>query len=156
MKQVFVFLWLVIGGCTSVFGQKTTVKAEVSADTIEWGNYLSLEVSIKGSAQQVQLKPFELKDFEIVGGPMQSSSYSNINGKVSQMSTYTFHLQPKQSGALKIESIPVSVDDEEIQTKPIGVYVIENQENSYQQNRIDRPTPSEGQKTKKNRNTIRI
>lgn len=156
MKRMMTFLLVFVGTSFSIFCQKTVVKAEVSADTIEWGSYLTLEISIKGTAQNVQIKPFDIQDFDIVGGPMQSSSYSNINGKVSQSATYTYYLQPKQVGKLKVEPISVWIDGEELSIKSIPVFVAENPDGSYETTVPQHSYPTEQTKPKRSRTSIRI
>src|SRR5210317_2175220 len=49
--------------------------------------------------------PFE--NFKIVAGPMQGSNYSNINGKVSNTISRTYHLRALNIGTFNIDKASV-------------------------------------------------
>ena len=62
-------------------------------------------------------------DFELYGGPFQSSSYSFINGKQSQSIEYKYVLLPKNSGTFTIGKASIKLDDEVLETKPLTITV---------------------------------
>ncbi len=96
-----------------------TVRSEVDARRIGAQDQVQLTITIEGSGAPDEVDPPSLVNLDVVGGPMQSSQYSIVNGRVSQARTYTFVLQPRAAG--KAEVGPVHVGDQVAPAIPIDV-----------------------------------
>lgn len=72
---------------------------------------------------------FEAPDwnnFELVSGPMQSSSFSMINGVTTQKTSYTYYLKTDKEGTSTINPATIYVDGKALKTDWEKVAVVEN------------------------------
>ncbi len=111
--------------------QESKFKIEVSADTLLAGNYFELKFTIEDMDGKFEAP--DLSDFDIVGGPNTSSSFSMINGNVSQSSSYSYYLKPRDIGVYTIPPAFVLADSDTLATMPIDIYVIPNPDGIIQQ-----------------------
>ena len=98
---------------------------EVSNTEILLGNYIEVKFTLKNAKGQKFEAP-NFKDFDIVGGPNQSSSFSMMNGETTQSISYTYYLQPKASGNFYLEPAFIEADGVTLETQPIEIMVLEN------------------------------
>jgi hypothetical protein len=96
-----------------------TVRSEVDARKVGIQDQVQLTITIEGAdaPDGVDLPP--LVNLDVVGGPMQSSQYSIVNGRMSQSRSYTYVLQPRAAG--KAEVGAVRVGDQVAPAIPIEV-----------------------------------
>ena len=115
------------------FAQKEpTFEVEVSTDSILMGNHFQVTFSVKnGQGENFQLPEFS--DFQVVGGPNQSSSYSVVNGNVTQALSYSFYLEPIEIGNYYIEPAGIEIDGKYYETEPIAITVVANPDGIKQQ-----------------------
>lgn len=167
-KLLFLITFLALSiGC---FAQKTaSFIVEVTTDSILMGNSFKVTFSVK-NGQGVNFDLPEFADFHVVGGPNQSSSYSMVNGDVTQEMSYSFYLKPKEIGNYYIEPAGIEIDGEYYETQPMEVIVVPNPDGIKQQSEEKRgadffrefdfptsPTPPEPPaKKKKKRKTYRL
>lgn len=110
------------------------------------GDVLEYKVSLENINGSVDLPPFD--GFSVVGGPNSSSSFSMVNGKVSQSKSYTVYLSPRKAGLLTIDAPKVKENAGKIQSKPVQVFVIsENGED------VSSQIPSSGRESDSARST---
>lgn len=122
----------VIYTCCALFftivasAQAPKFSVEVSGDTILLGNYFELKFSIENASSN-QFEPPSLGEFHLIGGPNTSTSMSIVNGEVSQSSSYTYYLEPKDIGSFTIPPAYVTVGEEQVlETPPIDIMVSPN------------------------------
>ena len=77
-------------------------------------------------------EPPSFDGFTVVGGPNQSSSFSMVNGKVSQSMSYSYYLEPQDIGNYYIEPANVKVGNEVLETEPKQILVLANPDQVYQ------------------------
>lgn len=100
---------------------------KVSMDSILYGNYFQVVFSLENAkGQDFQAPAFE--DFYVKSGPNMSSSFSMINGEVSQSISYTFYLEPKDVGNYYIQPASIAVGESMLETEPIEIMVVPNPE----------------------------
>ena len=132
MKKLL-FLITLIALSVTCFGQKETkFTVEVSTDSILMGNHFEVTFSVE-NGQGVNFQLPEFADFHVVGGPNQSSSYSMVNGDVTQQMSYSFYLEPKDIGNYYIEPAGIEIDGESYETQPMEVIVVPNPDGIKQQ-----------------------
>ena len=125
MKKLF-FTTLILLVSIFCFAQKeTTFNVEVSTDSVLMGNHFKVSFSVE-NGQGVNFQLPEFADFHVVGGPNQSSSYSMVNGDVTQQMSYSFYLEPKEIGNYYIEPASIEIDDEYYETQPLEIIVVPN------------------------------
>lgn len=98
---------------------------EVNRDSILMGNHFKVSFLLE-NGKGINFQVPEFQDFEVVGGPNQSSSFSMVNGEVSQKMSYSFFLRPKMEGSFFIEPASIEVDGEVLETLPLEVNVYPN------------------------------
>ena len=105
--------------------QDALFKVEVSSDSVLLGNYFEVKfILINQSGTQFQPPSFE--GFNVVGGPNQSSSFSMVNGKVSQSMSYSYYLEAQDIGFIFIDPASVKVGNEVLETDPLKILVLDN------------------------------
>ncbi len=67
--------------------------------------------------------PPDFKNFKVLAGPSQSSSFSSINGKTSYKLTYTYVIQPTAKGTFTIPSATVTYEGEQIKSNTVRITV---------------------------------
>lgn len=96
--------------------------------------YFQYEVNSEGT----DFKSGDLKDFNVLGGPSQSSnsSISIINGRMTQSRTitYTYVLSPKKTGKLNISPGSIKVGGKEYRSNPVTIEVVQGNQNRTQSN----------------------
>ncbi|MFK8005294.1 MAG: BatD family protein [Saprospiraceae bacterium] len=98
---------------------------EVSNTEVLLGNYIEVKFTLKNAKGQKFEAP-NFKNFDIIGGPNQSSSFSMMNGETTQSISYTYYLQPKTIGNFYLEPAFIEADGMTLETQPIEILVLEN------------------------------
>lgn len=109
--------------------QEKQFSISVSKEAVLLGNTIKVEFTIKNV--QGSFEGPEFAEFDVLMGPNSSSSYSNINGKVSNTSTYTYIIKPRSEGEFFIENayiIDKNDKDNGMQTEPFKITVLANPE----------------------------
>jgi hypothetical protein len=85
------------------------------------------EVAFVINASASNFTPPPFTDFEIAGGPNQSSSIQVINGQVSQNITLTYVLVPKREGKLTIGAASIISNGQKLESAPITIEAVKGQ-----------------------------
>ncbi|HIC52014.1 MAG TPA: VWA domain-containing protein, partial [Candidatus Marinimicrobia bacterium] len=106
-----------------------TVQIFAYPNKVEEGDVITLSVEAVGSESfaELDVSPIE-KDFMIVSGPAQQTSYQWINGKATSSKTLTWTLVPNKKGQLTIPRLSGTIDGKPFTGEPIEILV----DNSYQ------------------------
>jgi len=125
MKSIFLTLFSLFISFTLLAQEGATFKVEVSTDSVLLGNYVEVTFTLENaSMEDFQVPTFE--GFRIVSGPNQSSSFSMMNGKVSQKASYSYYLEPKDIGNYYIPPATVSTGEQVLETMPVEILVAPN------------------------------
>lgn len=109
---------------SALLAQDVQFKAEVSSDSILMDNYLEVRFTIENAEGDFEAPEFE--EFELLFGPNTSSSFSMINGQVSQKASYTYTIRPLHEGILYVEPAVFTSGEEVLETDPIEIEVYPN------------------------------
>jgi hypothetical protein len=126
MKSIIVLLLL---SPIYLLSQDKQFSIAVNKDTVLMGNTIKVEFTVKNA--QGEFEAPEFAEFDIIMGPSTSSSFSNINGKVSNTAKYTYLIKPKSEGEFFIENAYIldeNDEDNNMQTEPFKIVVIPNPE----------------------------
>ena len=118
--SLFILILLQLG----LFAQDIKLKVEVSTDSILLGNYLEVRFTIKNAGGDFNAPEFE--SFEVLSGPNTSSSFSMVNGNVSQQASYTYVIRPVKEGVIYIEPASFETGDKVLETDPVMIIVHPN------------------------------
>ncbi len=99
-------------------------KSYVNSNTVQLGKYIKFSVETN---QRVAINLPDLTNFRVLQGPSTSSmsSMQNINGRVTQSSTFTTSviIQPKAEGKIEIGSATTNYNGKDYATDPIIITV---------------------------------
>ena len=111
----------------SSYSQKGSLTVKVDKDTVYQDEDIKVEFLLDNLTGNFKAPDFV--GFRIVAGPNTSSSFSMINGEVSQKKSYTYILVPQSSGPQQIDKAFVQNDEGMVATEPLDIYVLstENQ-----------------------------
>lgn len=138
LSYLFLFLAFQVGA--SNIETEPQFSIEVSNTEVLLGNYFQVTFTLK-NAQGQKFEAPNFKDFDIVSGPNQSSSFSMMNGKTTQSISYTYYLQPKSIGSFYLEPAFIEADGKTMETQPIEIFVLDNPDGIIQQPK--RKTPNQ-------------
>ncbi len=126
-KLSALFLGLFLTSQIVIAQDDAKFSVKVSMDSVLHGNYFQVVFSLENAkGQDFQAPAFE--DFIVKSGPNMSSSFSMMNGDVSQSISYTFYLEPKDIGNYYIQPASISVGEMMLETEPIEILVVPNPE----------------------------
>ncbi len=112
--------------CGMTFAQDgAKFSVELSSDSVLFGNYIEVRFTLE-NASGSNFSPPEFEHFFVIGGPNQSSSFSMINGEVTQSKSYTYFVESKAEGAFFIEPASIEADGAVLETLPIEVNILPN------------------------------
>ncbi len=117
--------------------QVQAFEVQVSTDTILYGNYLEVRFTAHNISGQFESPKFE--DFKVVGGPNQSTNMTIVNGAASQSASYSYFIEPKNTGLVIIEPAYYVVDNQEnYETPPIEIFCLPNPDGISMDSRIEK------------------
>lgn len=122
-------LFFILSLPITFYGQDQQFSVSVSRDTVLLGNTIKVDFTLKNT--QGQFEGPEFASFDVLMGPNSSSSYSNINGKVTSTSKYTYIIKPRGEGEFFIENAYVvdkSDETKNMETEPFLITVLPNPE----------------------------
>ncbi len=128
MYRVTLFTLIVL--CLLAFtakGQTVSFVAKANAKQVVLGNHFEVSfilTNANGNGFQAPL----FKDFKQVSGKNVRTNASAINGKWERSTTFSYYLQPKKKGTLRIGSAVIRVDGKVYKTKPLQIEVVEGKQ----------------------------
>ena len=121
MKAKYLSILVLLITAQNVIAQ-VTFKTTVSKTELGLNERLRIEFSIDKQGGD-DFTPPDFKNFKVLAGPSQSSSFSSINGKTSYKLTYTYVIQPTAKGTFTIPSATVLYDGELIKSNTVRISV---------------------------------
>jgi hypothetical protein len=132
MKSSFVFTFIfLLAGLAQA--QKGSFSVKVDKDTMFTDEVLKVEFLIDNLTGNFKAPDFS--GFRLVAGPNTSSSMSIINGEISQKKSYSYVLMPDETGLLYIGSASLKTENDNIETEPIDIVVLDVYDNNRKINR---------------------
>jgi len=119
MHGLVVFFCLLIYG--SAFAQEEFF-VQVSKTEVEAGQLVEIEYVIKNMKGDFEAPDFT--PFAWVAGPMQSSGFRSINGKITQEYRFKYILRAPEEGLYMIPEAELAVDGEILITEPVEILVL--------------------------------
>ncbi len=107
---------------------QAVLTATISKNTVAVGEQFQLTYSLNGSGRNFQGP--DLKDFNVLGGPNQSSQVQIVNGSYSQSLSFTYFLQAKSEGNFKFGFATIEADGKRIQSNGLIINVVKGNPNS--------------------------
>ncbi|WP_251620810.1 BatD family protein [Odoribacter lunatus] len=141
-----IFLWLFLAALTGK-SQSVEFKAE-APEVVEIGEQFRLSYSLNQKGTNLQVPTLE--GFDLLMGPRTStsSSFSSINGQVSQSVsyTYTYVLEGVKEGTFQIPAARVTVDGKQYSSNTLTIQVVKGNGNAARGNGNRATRPEAGAK----------
>lgn len=132
MKNMLCAILLFFTAGVAVAQDGPVFSVEISTDSLLLGNYLQVKFTLK-NAQGEDFTPPLFEGFRTVSGPNFASSFSMVNGAVTQSVSYSFDLEPLEVGNYYIEPASIRVGEKVLETEPVEVMVVPNPDGVIQQ-----------------------
>ncbi|MEW6512113.1 MAG: BatD family protein [Bacteroidota bacterium] len=118
---------IMLGALAAARGQGVALDASVDRNPVGVGEQFTLAFTLSnaGMGGGKDLKLPDLGKFRIMAGPNESSSVQIINGAVSSSVTYSYILQPKETGKFTIGSASIDVGGKRYASPPIALEVVQ-------------------------------
>lgn len=101
--------------------------ANANAKEVLQGTDFSVEF-VMNNIQGTNFQPPVFNNFDVISGPNRTSSYQNINGKVSQQLKLNYILRPKTPGNYIIGSATCIYNNQKLSTLPFEIKVLKRDE----------------------------
>ena len=106
----------------TVWAQDVSFKTTVSKNRLGLNERLNITFSINKQGGD-NFTPPNFKNFRILGGPFQQTSFSDNNGALSFLQAYTYTIQPTKKGTLIIPAATITYNGKTIKTSTIKITV---------------------------------
>lgn len=123
MKRPAYILTFLLVSMTMVASAQPVFNATVSRTTLSTSDRFELVFTLENTASASGFRAPSLKDFRVLGGPFQSSSYQIINGKTSQSLSIKYVLQPLHAGTYTIGAATIRAGSKSLTTSPVTITV---------------------------------
>jgi len=121
IKGIYISLFLFLS--LSAFAQEPRFYTKVDAKEILEGSFISVDFVLE-NAQGSAFNPPDFKGFTVSSGLSQGTSMSNINGRISRSSTYSYELTAGGPGNYTIRPATIKVAGKQISTSPVKIKVV--------------------------------
>ena len=121
MKRNYLTILILLISAQGILAQ-VTFKAAVSKTELGLNERLRIEFSIDKQGGD-DFTPPDFKNFKVLAGPSQSSSFSSINGRTSYKLTYTYVIQPLSKGNFSIPSASITYNGDVIKSNTVRIVV---------------------------------
>lgn len=125
MKNLYLIFLFSILTSSILTAQDATFTVKVSTDSLLMDNYVEVSFTLK-NATAANFQPPSFEGFTVISGPSQASSFSSVNGVVTQSVTYSYHLMPIDIGNYYIDPASIETDSNVLETAPIEIIVHPN------------------------------
>ncbi len=120
----YLIFFLLMSAAFAANAQEIVFKVEVSSDSVLMGNTFEVRFTIENAGGDFKAPDFD--GFDIVSGPNTSSSFSMVNGNVTQKASYAYRLRPAREGKLYIQPASFKTKNNTLETEPLIVFVHPN------------------------------
>jgi hypothetical protein len=142
------YIAMVLLFCTNLlFAQDLKFTASVSSAKVATGEQLEVSFSVNGNAER--FTPPDFSGFQVLSGPMMSSSMTSINGNTTESTAYTYILAAVREGTITIGPASIVAGGRRLLSNPIRMAVVKGQpvqqnQNNQAQNAPDNSIADEG------------
>jgi len=124
MKRLLSILFILFSAIVAN-GQKLTASAPAE---VGMNQDFQVEWTVNADGNNFKLPP--MPDFQLMGGPYQSTSFQMVNGRTSQSISLTYQFRPKHVGKCTIGPATVQVASGTISSNSLTINVVQGSANS--------------------------
>ena len=118
---VCIFSFIVVS-INTAFAQTPFLAATANKSTIGLNEQLQITYTFNGAGRAFHGP--DLRDFNILSGPNQSSNMQYINGQFSQSISFTYYLQARNVGNYKIGPASIEAEGKRIASNVVQIVVV--------------------------------
>jgi len=122
VKYLLCFVGVLVLSLKPVFSQTPFLAATANKSPIGLNEQLQITFTLNGNGRSFQGP--DLRDFNILSGPNQSSNMQYINGQFSQSLSFTYYLQARNIGNYKIGPASIEAEGKRIASNVVQVTVV--------------------------------
>ena len=119
-KRLVFTLLICFTALQSVFAQ---VNFTATVDRNKLTKKDRLEVTFTVNRNAANFSPPSFSDFIILGGPEKRFGTTNVNGKVSRKTSFSYYLRPRKEGILTISPAEMTIAGKVYKSRPIQIAV---------------------------------
>ena len=116
-------LGLAVGISATAWAQELTFTAKVDKTTVEFGEPITLTLTLSGDLSDVTLAPLQLPEGVVVVGRSQSTHFTLHDGVAERSMSFTYLLAPQRTGMVPLGPFTVRRRKSVYQTDPIEITV---------------------------------
>ncbi len=139
MKNIVILL-LALLFTVNVNAQDAKLSVSVDRENVLMGNPFQVSFTLENMSSKKFETPI-FNDFDIIS-TSQSSQTSIINGDMTQSTTFTYILAPRNEGTFYIDPISVETKDGVLETKPLEITILANPDGAKEE--INRKNDDDG------------
>lgn len=131
IKWLVCFFSFIVIFINSASAQTPFLAATANKSTIGLNEQLQITYTFNGAGRSFQGP--DLRDFNILSGPNQSSNMQYINGQFSQSISFTYYLQARKEGNYKIGPASIESEGKRIASNVVQIVVVKGAAQQQQQ-----------------------
>lgn len=139
---------LFLGVSISIGLAQPDIQATSDARSIYLGDTFTYKVEVKNSSDTPTINIPQTRNFSIVSGPMQSTSYSFINGAQSSTRSVSYTLVALEAGSLTIPPSDVIIKNKTYKSNPVQIEVLKQPGSSSGGRSVQSQAPAQNQQFK--------
>lgn len=106
-----------------------TFTASLNKNNIAVGDMFQITFTVE-NGNMSDFKAPDFSDFNLRGGPNQSTNMQLVNGQMSRSVSYSYYLQAKKEGSFTIGSARAKVSGKSMESNPVKVAVVKSGSNN--------------------------
>ncbi|MEA3286830.1 MAG: BatD family protein [Candidatus Marinimicrobia bacterium] len=119
-KWLVVFMMILIGQSLAA----PRITASIDAKQVLVQESVTLTIEVEGSEVMPQIRLPDINKLALLSGPMQSSNYSYINGKMSSKKSLSYTFVALEPGQVTIPSLKVFLGKQTYQTQTLKLEIV--------------------------------
>lgn len=123
MKNIILAIASILVTGFMAHAQEVTFQASVDRNQIATGENIKLTITLENASASGGITTPDMGGLVVVQGPMESSNFSSINGRMSRSSSKIWYLTATQPGTFVIGASTARVGGGTMQTDPITIKV---------------------------------
>lgn len=116
------FFSFIVVSINTAYAQTPFLAATANKSTIGLNEQLQITYTFNGAGRSFHGP--DLRDFNILSGPNQSSNMQYINGQFSQSISFTYYLQARKEGNYKIGPASIEAEGKRIASNVVQIVVV--------------------------------
>ncbi len=120
-KQIALFILLSLA---SISFAQPKVTATIDARQVLVQESFTWKVEVEGSEEMPQIRLPNIEKVALLSGPMQSSNYTYVNGKMSSKKTLSYTFAAMEPGSVTIPAVDVYLGRKKYRTKPLKLTIV--------------------------------